>query len=269
MKNKAIIFILISSIVALVWSIVSGSAPLPVEREKLKPSGEQAQEDSYSANITTSPMTRKNESKKPQPKLSGIALRQCRNIPKTEDELDSFLTQATEKREPFQYIEDIANKFELCSRVSNTEQNYIQLLIDAANEGSIDSLNEIWKIPETEYFDVMKIDSNSKEDVILNRKAFAKTKYRLAEKLALNGNEEAVLKLVAAYQHYDPVEQRPNYVKSLGYADFGLQTTQDNEYYLKLNWFKQRMLSNSSQEEVESASSITEQLLKKAMHHEN
>ena len=44
-------------------------------------------------------------------------------------------------------------------------------------------------------------------------------------------------------------------------ANFGLHMTQDNDYYLKLDWFKQRILGNSSPEEVESAFSITEQLL--------
>jgi hypothetical protein len=110
----------------------------------------------------------------------------------------------------------------------------------------------------------MGLDSQSREDIIFNRKEFAEVKYRIAQKLALAGNDEAILKLVKSYQHYDPKSQKPNFVNALAYANFGLQTTQDNDYYLKLDWFKQKILNSSSSEEIESAISITEQLLNEA-----
>mgnify|MGYP003342780236 CR=1 FL=1 len=53
--------------------------------------------------------------------------------------------------------------------------NYIQRLINEAEQGSVESLNEFWKIPETEYADVMGLDPQSRSDFIVNRRTFLST----------------------------------------------------------------------------------------------
>ncbi|AUC87213.1 hypothetical protein CW735_02565 [Alteromonas sp. MB-3u-76] len=260
MKNKLISLVIVISVAVLVaWSLLNRN--MPFGQHETNPSVYDTKEPNNGTNTNALTTIAVNNNKETHTEISGIELRRCRNIPKTKDALDTFLDQAHANGESFQYIEDVLNRFELCKQYPDTKQNYIQLLINDANKGSIASLNEIWKIPEAEYFEIMGFDSQSREDIIFNRKEFVITKYRLAHKLATSGNEEAILKLVKSYQHYDPLSQKPNHAKSLAYANFGLHMTQDNDYYLKLDWFKQRILGNSSPEEVESAFSITEQLL--------
>lgn len=261
-KNKSIVLILVLSIVVLTWIFSRDNAPF--EQHEKKPASDETTEllNKTTSNSLTTIAEKSN--KEIQTVISGIELRRCRNIPRTKDALDIFLDQANANGEPIQYIEDVLNRFEFCKQYAHINQNYIQLLINDADQGSIESLNEIWKVPESEFFEIMALEIQSREDVIFNRNEFSKVKYRLAQKLAISGNEEAILKLVNSYQRYDPDSQKPNYVKSLAYANFGLQLTQDNDYYLKLDWFKQRILKNSSPEEIELAVSITERLLSEA-----
>lgn len=246
----------------MAWVFIRDNASL--EKVETIPSRHETKNSQDKATINVIYNTLENNSKEAKAGLSGIELRKCKNIPKTKDALDAFLDLANENGEPLQYVEDVLHRFERCKQYSHIDQNYLQILIDDADKGSIDSLNEIWKIPEAEYLEVMGINSASREDIILKRIEFVKVKYRLAQKLAISGNDEAVLKLVKSYQSYDPTSQSPNYVKSLAYANLGLQMTQDNDYYLKLDWFKQKILNNSSLEEIETANSITEQLLNEA-----
>lgn len=260
MKNKLVALILILSIATLTWIFSRDSAPVEQYQKELFSYERNEQQHK----TTGTPLTKITEiiSNKIEADISGVDLRQCRNVPRTKDTLDTFLYQANANGEPNQYIEDVLNRFEFCLQYTHINQNYIELLINDAAQGSIESLNEIWKIPEAEYFEVMKLELQSKEDIIFNRQEFLKVKYRLAQILAISGSEEAILKLVNSYQHYDPNRQKPNFVKSLAYANFGLQMTQDNDYYLKLDWFKQKILNNSSPEEIELAASITAQLLR-------
>lgn len=262
MKIKLVALFLPFIVVIIAWFFVRDHEAL--EKVETISSRHETKNNQDKSTINVIYNTLENNGKEAIAGLSGIELRKCKNIPKTKDALDTFLDLAIENGEPFQYFEDVLHRFERCKQYSHIDQNYIQILIVDADKGSIDSLNEIWKIPEAEYFEVMGINSASREDIILKRLELAKVKYRLAQKLAISGNDEAVLKLVKSYQSYDPISQSPNYVKSLAYANFGLQMTQDNDYYLKLDWFKQSILKNSSPEEIESANSITEQLLKKA-----
>lgn len=262
MHNKTIAFALVISIAIFIW--VASLADAPVEHQIHHPDSREMKivHPEKSNHALTS--TTENNSKEIQAPISGVALRQCRNIPHTKDALNSFLNHANEGGEPAQYINDVVNRFEFCKKFADIKVNYIQRLINEAEQGSVESLNEFWKIPVTEYAEVMGLDPQSRSDFIVNRRTFLSTKYRLAEKLALLGNEDATLKLVKSYQSYDPASLKPSYVKSLAYADFGLQTTQDNEYYLKLNWFKQRLLVSATPDEIELANSITYQLLSKA-----
>jgi len=261
-KNKSVALILFLSIATLTWIFSLDSSP--VVQNQMKPFSYEKRELQHKTtgnNLTT---TTEISSNNIESDISGVDLRQCRNVPKTKDTLDTFLDEANANGEPYKYIEDVLNRFEFCQQYAHINQNYIELLINDAAQGSIESLNEIWKIPEAEYFEVMKLELQSTEDIIFNRHEFLKVKYRLAQILAISGSEEAILKLVNSYQHYDPNRQKPNFVKSLAYANFGLQMTQDNDYYLKLDWFKQKILNSSSPEEIELAASITEQLLRES-----
>ena len=264
---KLIVLLLLSLTAVLAWIFIRDNASFEeLETISTRHETKTSQDKSTINAIYDIP---ENDSKETKAGISGIELRKCKNIPRTEHALDAFLYRANANDEPFQYIEDVLNRFEICKQYAHIKDNYVQTLIDSADNGSIDSLIEIWKTPAAEYFEAMGIDTTSREDIIFDRKEFVKTKYRLAQKLAISGSDEAVLMLVKSYQSYDPVSQKPSYIRSLAYANFGLQMTQDNDSYLKLNWFKQRILDNSSPEEIESAFSITERLLNEANHGEN
>jgi hypothetical protein len=197
----------------------------------------------------------------PTTEPSGIKIRRCKNIPKTKDELDTFIDRATENQEPYAFIQGVLDIFEICSQHKTADSDYIKLLVNEAENGSVEALKEIWKIPESEYFEVMAMPNPSREEIISHRNEFSKLKYRLAHDLAMSGNAEATIKLIKAYQINDPLTQKPNYAKSLAYADFGLQTTQDNDLYLKINWFKEKILQNSSTEEIALAFDLTDEML--------
>ena len=201
--------------------------------------------------------------------LSGITVRRCKNIPKTIHELDEFMIQATDNQEPYAFIQDVLARFEVCSQFKAADSDYLTLLVNEAENGSVAALKEIWKIPESEYFEVMAIFNPSREEITFHRNEFLKLKYRLAYDLALSGSAEATIKLIKAYQIKDPLTQKPNYIKSLAYAEFGLQTIQDNDLFLKIHWLREKILQNSNNEQAALAFDITDSMLIEASSGEN
>ncbi|AWB65084.1 hypothetical protein C2869_00895 [Saccharobesus litoralis] len=198
--------------------------------------------------------------------VSGKDLRRCAKAAKNEIELDKKLHKAAVNDEPQAFINELISDYDYCIDIDIDARklNYIEVLIREARYGSREAFLEFWKISEKEYFNISNLKALTTEETLNQRQKFISLKYQLAHKFAIIGNNEALLKLVSAYLNYDPVSQSPNLVKSLAYADLGLQTTDDNETYLKLDWYKQRILNSASIDNVGSAQTITEQLLEES-----
>ena len=190
-------------------------------------------------------------------------IRRCKTIPKTQDELDDWLSSADEVGEPYEYIEDVLSRFERCSQFNLISGDFVELLVKAIKLGSDNAMTELWAISDKEYFQSKGLLELSREEKIEQRIKFNKLKFQLSESIALTGGEQSILRLVKEYQYYDPDSGNPNYLKAIAYADFGLKIVEDNDIYLKLDFVKQRISQNMEFHDIEQAQVLTEKLLTK------
>jgi hypothetical protein len=188
-------------------------------------------------------------------------IRRCNTIPKTQDDLDGWLTKANEVGEPDEYIEDVLFRFEQCSQFNFMTDDFVELLFKAIELGSDNAVAELWAVSDREYFQSKGLDELNRADTIEQREKFNKLKYRLSESVALTGGEHALLRLVKGYQNYDPDTGNPNYIKAIAYADFGLNIVESNDVYLKLDFMKQRISQSMDLLALEQAQKLTESLL--------
>lgn len=192
-------------------------------------------------------------------------LRLCKSVPKSDSELSVWLDEANSVGEPNEYIEDVLARFDLCSKQPNVEYNYIDLLLIAAEQGSDDAVSLLWAIGEQEYFENLGQEQLSREARIAARVAFTYKKYDLAHKVALQGGEQSLEKLVKGYQHFDPATNGQSYYKSVAYANYAMAITRNNDLYRKVDWIKQRLLNNMSNYDQDQAQMMTEKLLSEAL----
>lgn len=192
-------------------------------------------------------------------------LRLCKSVPKSDSELSLWLDKANSAGEPNEYIEDVIARFDQCSKHREDEQNYIALLLIAAEQGSDDAVSLLWAIGEREYFESFGTMQFSREERIAVRVAFTQKKYELAHKVALQGGEQSLERLVKGYQHFDPATNGQSYYKSVAYANYAMTTTRNNDLYRKVDWVKQRLLNSMSNDELDQAQMLTEKLLSEAL----
>ena len=193
----------------------------------------------------------------------------CRPVPKNDIELSSWLDKAKQSGEPQSYIDGVLGSYERCSELAFTEQNYVVLLLEAAEQGADDAVGLFWSLSDAEYFEAMHLSYMSRDEKIANRSGFIKKKFELAHAVALKGGEKSLHRLIRDYQQYDPFTEGQSYYKSVAYADFALATTRDNDFFRKVDWIKQRLLNKMSHEEIELARILTEQLLAEAGKEQN
>ncbi len=196
----------------------------------------------------------------------GMQLKHCRNIPKTQDELATWLDETNLNNESDAYIQDVLSKHEICSQVELKNHSYIAVLMQSAELGNIQAAAEVWKISETEYSNLMSWNKLSREELISARKAFRLKKYELAQQAALLGSEQSIEQLIKGYQSYDPDTGFPSSYKALAYVDFAIAISNNNDFYRKADWFKQKLLEKTSYEDQEQASALTELLLQQAIY---
>lgn len=195
--------------------------------------------------------------------------RRCNSIPKTKDKLDEWLINANEVGEPSEYIEDVLSRFEHCLQHKFKHDNFLAPLIEAIKLGSDNAVEEFWTISEKEFFNSKNLLVRDREEIVTQRAEFNRLKYQFSKNVALTGGEQAILRLIKGYQHYDPDSGNSNYVKAIAFANYGLAITQNNEFYLKLDFIKQRILKGMDTEELQQAQTLTKSLLEKFYNQQN
>ena len=230
---------------------------------------EKAQPQAFQpSNFKTSPTRNKNKKVLNTPSLSSHQLlesaksiRRCKGVPKTRDELTVWIDNATSIGEPYEFIEDVSSRFTLCSELKNEEHNFIKLLLLAIEKGSDDALDELWAVSDIEYFESTGVDTSSKQAVFEHRLKFINMKYAFAQKLAMNGGEKSQLRLIKGFQNLDPATLQPNIVKAVAFAEYAMQTTNNNEFYLKVSFINNSLLNKMSALQIEQAEDLTQKLL--------
>jgi|TARA_Y100000589_G_C27129655_1_gene620029 hypothetical protein len=190
-------------------------------------------------------------------------IRRCNTIPKTQDELDDWLSKANELGEPYEYIEDVLSRFEHCTHFNFISDDFVELLVKAIKLGSDNAVIELWAISDKEYFQSKGLLELSREETIEHRIKFNKLKFQLSESIALTGGEQSILRLAKEYQNYDPDSGEPSYLKALAYANFGLKIVKDNDIYLKLDFIQRRISQDMKFQDIEQAQVLTENFLSK------
>lgn len=192
---------------------------------------------------------------------SAKTIRRCKGVPKTQDELNAWITEANSLGEPYAYIEDVSSRFDVCSAVNRDNDDFIKILLSAIEQGSDDAVEELWSVADAEYFESLGLTDQPSDVKARQRANFVKMKYELAHKIALTGGEKSQLRLVKGYLHFDPAIKRSNIVKSVAYAEFAMQTTTNNEFYLMLAYIKKNCLKRMTVNQIVKAEQLASKLL--------
>lgn len=190
-------------------------------------------------------------------------VRYCRNIPRSDTQLRSWLEQSQQGNEPQAYIDDVLKKFEQCKSLNTPNFNYIGLLTTAAKQLNDEAISELWSISDKEYFDIMQLKDKNRDAQVSARTSFLELKYHLAQAAAIKGGELSLLRLIQGYQNYDPDTKQANLSKALAYANFTLTVTQDNDLYRKVDWIKQSLEQKLSHDSIERAHQFSTELIAK------
>ena len=230
--------------------------------EKTQPQAFQPSNFKTSVNRTNNKNTSNIPSLSSQQLLeSAKNIRRCKGVPKTKNELTVWIDKATSIGEPYEFIEDVSSRFALCSDLKHEEHNFIKILLLAIEKGSDDALNELWAVSDIEYFESTGVDTTSKQAVFEHRVKFTNMKYALAQKLAMNGGEKSQLRLIKGFQNFDPATLQPNIVKAVAFAEYAMQTTNNNEFYLKASFIKNNLMNKMSALQLEQAEDLTQRLI--------
>ena len=180
-------------------------------------------------------------------------MRYCRNVVKSEQELNEWLDQAQLNQEPQAYIDDMLTRYEQCSATFLPNTNYVKLLLNAAESGHTAAINMLWSVTEKEYFTLLELQDLSRDETITHREHWLATKYQFAKRAALNGDGSSLINLVKGFQHYDPTTNSPNLVQALAYSYYGLEVIKDNDIYRKLDWFRDNLEKKLTDKQVSDA----------------
>lgn len=180
-------------------------------------------------------------------------MRYCRNVVRTEQELNEWLDQAQLNQEPQAYIDDMLTRYEQCSATFLPNTNYVKLLLNAAESGHTAAINMLWSVTEKEYFTLLELQNLSTDETITHRKNWLATKYEFAKHAALSGDETSLSNLVEGFQHYDPTTNSPNLIQALAYAYYGLDVVDNNDVHRRLDWFRNNLEKKLTDEQISDA----------------
>ncbi len=210
-----------------------------------------------------------------------ITLRQCWNVPLDEPALEAWLQQATQGHQAPEQIFGMQERFAQCLQQltttanqstepnaspqpalwPNQQQNYLNLLLQAAALGSDAAVQQLWTIAEPELVQQLQLADLPRDEKIKRKQQFKQQQYQLAAAVAQAGGEQAALMLIRGYQHYDPATGGQSYDKALAYIDFMLHRSRNNDIYSQLQWQRDRLLTRMTEAEISQAQHMTEQLL--------
>lgn len=201
---------------------------------------------------------------------AGKLARLCAVVPRSNNELKEWIAKAHSDNEPFEYINDMQERFERCAERSRINVPYINLLLQAARLGSDNAVAELWTIGDTEFS--KQPSSFNKAPSSFNRKSlqlFTIERYKLANSSAITGGEQSILLLIKAYQHYDPETKAQNLIKSLAFAQYAVNVLKNGQVYQKAYWFQDKLTDTLSDEDIFKAQQITDELLEKHKSYNN
>lgn len=220
-------------------------------------------EETFEPPITSTTQTpRKNLSDDELLSHASLA-RGCRLVPQTRSALNKWVDDAYANDELPERIEWFRSSFEKCQDVDRNF-NYIESYKTLAEKGHQKALWNFWNLTDAEVFRLQNIHQHERDAMIAARQQFNVDKYTLAEKQVLQGNERAMMRLMYAYQHLDPVFSHDgkgqNYIRSLAMALLTMENTDDQNNYRRAQWHKNRLEQRMKPKEIEIAIELSAQL---------
>ncbi|MCG7541601.1 hypothetical protein EXT48_20825 [Pseudoalteromonas sp. CO348] len=188
-------------------------------------------------------------------------IRICRRVPKTQSELDTWAEQAHANDEYYEIIDSMYRKFKVCLGSADRDGPYVDMLIEAAEKGSDKAVSLLWLLGDVELVDELKLKDVPRDEQVSRRQAFIATKYRLAHKVALQGGENSMLKLISGFQHLDPQTGGQDYVKSLAFAYFFVEVVSNSDVFGRVEWTIRDLEGKMSPEEITQANELTRDFL--------
>ncbi|MCO7187549.1 MULTISPECIES: hypothetical protein [unclassified Pseudoalteromonas] len=193
-----------------------------------------------------------------------MQIRQCRNVPRTDKAFNQWLDEALSRDEVHTIVETMKARYQRCLGDTNRDENYVEKLMQAAQMGSDEAADTLWRLAPTEVHQALKFSTLTRDEQVARMKAFTAQKYLVTEQVALLGGEKATLQLIRGYQYLDPDTGGQNYIQALAYSHYFLQTRQDSEVYSRVEWTRRYLEQRMTLDEITQA----QQLANKLQHRE-
>ncbi|MEC4087923.1 hypothetical protein [Pseudoalteromonas rubra] len=196
--------------------------------------------------------------------MEAVQVRQCRNVPRTDKAFNQWLDEALSRDEVHEIVETMKARYQRCLGDTNRDENYVEKLMQAAQMGSDEAADTLWRLAPTEVHQALKFSTLTRDEQVARMKAFTAQKYQVTEQVALLGGEKAILQLIRGYQYLDPDTGGQDYIQALAYSHYFLQTRQDSEVYSRVEWTRQYLEQRMTLDEITRA----QQLANELQHHE-
>jgi hypothetical protein len=182
-------------------------------------------------------------------------VRICKSVAKTQEQLSLWLDEANAVGEPQTYIDDALRRYELCLNAPSV--NPLSALIKSIEMGSEQAVIELWTWSEQEFIGAQQLGSLTRAQLLEQRSAFKALKYDSAHNVAMAGGEEALLRLIKAYQSGSRDSAYPDLVKAYAYTQFALEISTNNDLYGKVRWFQRSLESKLSYQQIDRATELS------------
>ncbi|MBO9491901.1 hypothetical protein J7384_16190 [Endozoicomonas sp. G2_1] len=188
----------------------------------------------------------------------------CLRAPSDQSSYQLAIERGQEQEFDDRYFIELSQRYQYCQGISqNDRYRFVDYYRKAAEQGSVDAMVDYGG----NYIEVLVQAHQSADTEKLSRQDILSIQQEYLTTAAQYGRIDALAKLSDGlwqqkFGHNDGVI-------ALAYTDLLLNLTQDNELYNRHQWFKQRMLKQLSDDQIQQAQQLTEELSRKIQTHPN
>ncbi|WP_019027696.1 sel1 repeat family protein [Colwellia piezophila] len=192
--------------------------------------------------------------------ILAMNLRYCYNSPIDDLALEKSLAQAYEFSDSEVAVAKITQKYEYCSGIEkNQRKQFYHYSQAAANDGYVAAQEVIGNITPEFFMESQGYQGLEREEFIIIRDNFIEQKIGFLQRAAQNGSIRALTRL----SRMNRAQQLggDGYVKSFGFNQLILELTQNNETYNRYSRYQQKLHSQLTAKEIDTAFAMSEQWL--------
>jgi len=192
--------------------------------------------------------------------ILAMNLRYCYHGPIDDIALEKKLEQAYEFGDSERAVGRIIEKYEYCSGITNKQRGqFYSYFESAANNKNVAAQEVIGRTTPEFFMEFQGYKNLGRNEYIQMRDNFITQKIEFLEQAGKNGSIRALIKLSSMNRSQNFGAN--GYVKSFAFNQLILELTPDNKLYNRYSWFQDKLYSQLSSEEIDTAFAMYDEWL--------